>query len=356
MTEFTSSNINNDDEISLKEIVQKLKNWYKYLLKQCWKIIISGLFGGIFGLGYAYLQPITYKAKLSFVVEDSKNSGGGLAALAGQFGFDFSGAGSGTLFAGDNILLFLRSESLIRKTLLTPYNSDGNYSLADKYADAYKLRKNWEKNSKINQLIYFPSNTEVRFTRLQDSLLKVITNRIILKELLVERPEKKATFIYVSATLRDELLSKFFIERLVTEATERYVFSKTKRQKINVDRLELRADSLASILNNKVYATASESEKLLDINPALRVQAVKAEVTGRDKVLIGTIYGEVVKNLEIAKMQLSQETPTIQIIDAPTLPLRLEKTSKILSAILFAIIISFLTMIYLVFTLKSKEK
>jgi hypothetical protein len=35
---------------------------------------------------------------MSFVVEEGKSSGGGLASLAGQFGFDVGGASGATLF------------------------------------------------------------------------------------------------------------------------------------------------------------------------------------------------------------------------------------------------------------------
>jgi hypothetical protein len=350
MTEQQNNIQSYEDEISLKEIIIKIKNWLAYLKTQWWKIAIAGIIGGLLGYGYAYIQPITYTAKLSFVVEDSKSSGGGLASLAGLAGIDIGGmsGGAGTLFAGDNILLFLKSESLVRTTLLTPYDSVKNYSLADKYADVYKLRKRWATNEKVNQKIYFPSFPKKTYSRLQDSLLQSIVKKIIFKELEIERPDKKATFINVSSTMKDELLVKLFSERLVNMACDRYVYSKTKRQKTNVDRLQRKADSLGFLLNIKTYAQATETEKLLDINPALRTESVRAEVTGRDKMMIGAIFTEVVKNLEVAKMQLSQETPTIYMVDGSDLPAKTNKLKLnlyfLVSALFsFSIIILFFT-------------
>ncbi|MCU0322989.1 MAG: hypothetical protein MUE72_11265 [Chitinophagaceae bacterium] len=333
------------DEITFKEFLGKLILFIKYLKTQLLKLIVFSIIGGCIGLVYTYISPTTYTAKLSFVVEDTKVSGGGLAALAGQFGFDVPGAGSG-LLNGDNILLFLKSESLISATLLSVYDSSRNYSLADKYADLYELRKNWANNKKINQKVFFPVHSKYSYTRLQDSLLQVIVKKIALKELTVVRPEKKATFINVTTTMRDELLSKWFCERLVNEACNRYIYSKIKRQKTNVDRLQKRADSLVQLLNYKTYASANENEKLVDINPALKTQAVNAEVTGRDKIMLSTIFAEVVKNLEISKIQLNQETPTIYMVDDVNLPLVAEKKSKIVFTI-FSFALSFLLGVFI---------
>jgi len=101
------------DEISLKELILKIKEWVAYLKTQWWKIAIAGFMGGIIGFVYAWMQPITYTAKTTFVVEDAKSSGGnlgGLASLAGQFGVDVgSGGGGGGLLSGDNILLYFKS-------------------------------------------------------------------------------------------------------------------------------------------------------------------------------------------------------------------------------------------------------
>lgn len=336
-----------DDEISLKEIISKIRNWITYLKSQWWKIGIAGIIGGIIGFAYAFFQPITYTAKLSFIIEDSKSSGlGGLSSLAGLAGFDLGSTSGNSLLSGENLLLFLKSSSLIKTTLLTPYDSIKNYSLADKYADVYKLRSSWANNKKIQTEVFFPVVTKQPYTRLQDSLLQVLADKIIIKELFIERPEKKAAFINVQATMRDEMLGKWFCERLVSKAIDWYIASKTTRQKINVDKLQRRSDSLGRLLNYKTFSSAIENEKILDINPAYRSSTVNAEVVGRDKLMITTIYAEVVKNLEIGKVQLNQETPTIQIVDDIDLPLKVNKTSKLIALIIGGILVAFTSIGY----------
>ena len=162
------NNIEESDEISLKELIQKIKIWVSYLKTKWIKIALVGFIGGCIGFVYAWMQPINYTAKISFIVEEGKSSsGGGLAALAGQFGFDVGGGGGGnSVIAGDNILLYLKSESLVKETLLSPFDSTNTYSLADKYADIYELRKSWEKNDEIGK-VYFPSNYSKKFSLAQ---------------------------------------------------------------------------------------------------------------------------------------------------------------------------------------------
>jgi hypothetical protein len=134
----------------------------------------------------------------------------------------------------------------------------------------------------------------------------------------------------VSTTMNDELLSKYYCERLVSSAIARYIDIKTERQNKNIVRLQKRADSISALLNMKTYSTAVAQERTLDINPALRSTAtVPSEVIGRDKAMLGTIYAEIVKNLEVSKVALSQETPVIQIIDDVRLPLKKNVSSKI---------------------------
>jgi uncharacterized protein involved in exopolysaccharide biosynthesis len=63
--------------------------------------------------------------------------------------------------------------------------------------------------------------------------------------------------------------------------------------------------------------------------------------------MLATVYAEVVKNLELAKFTLSQETPVIQIVDESNLPLQKNKENKILTTILVAFLFSFLLISYM---------
>ena len=334
------------DEISLKELIVKIKSVWSFLLKKWLIIVLMGMLGAGIGFLYAYLKPIKYTSKLTFVVEEGKSGGGGLASLAGQFGFDLGGGAGGGVFSGDNILLFLKSEGLCRETLITMYDSTQNVMLVDRYAEVTKMKKEWLNNKKIGE-INFSKYVNGKFPRLEDSLMQEIVKGILKTDLSVSKPDKKASFIEVKSMMEDEMLSKFFSERLVKIATQRYVDSKIKTKAMNVNMLQRKADSLAAVLNNKTYSAAASQQSLIDANPALRSVPIAAEITTRDKTMAATIFGEVIKNLEISKTMLNQETPVIQMVDQSTLPLFKEKVGKLKSLVLGGILAGFLTVLFL---------
>ncbi|MBM3440481.1 MAG: lipopolysaccharide biosynthesis protein, partial [Bacteroidetes bacterium] len=96
--------IQSEDEISLRDLVLQMQQIFQYLLSRWVILLAAGIMGGGLGYFYATLQPTLHVSRLSFVVEDGKSGGGGIAALAGQFGFDMGGGSGGSLFSGDNIL------------------------------------------------------------------------------------------------------------------------------------------------------------------------------------------------------------------------------------------------------------
>ena len=346
---------NDAEEISLKELVQKLRNVWKFLLSHWLKILIAGILGGSLGLGYAFFKPIKYTSRLTFVVEDAKSSVGGLASLAGQFGFDLGGAGGGGIFSGDNVLLFLKSEGLIRETLLTLYDGTGKETLADRYATASELKEDWLDDEEIGPIDFskFPKGV---LPRLEDSLLQEMITEILKSDLIVAKPDKKASFIEVKVVTRDELLSSLFTERLVKIATDRYVESKTKTKVINVAKLQTKADSLAAVLNNKTYAAGSSQQTLVDINPALRTAPIAFEISTREKTMAATIFAEVIKNLEVSKTILNQETPIIQMVDKSTFPLQQEKIGKLKSLLIGGFLAAVLFVLYLLLQKWIKAK
>ena len=148
-----------------------------------------------------------------------------------------------------------------------------------------------------------------------------------------------------------ELRDALFAQRLVKIATTKYIESKTKMKSINVALLQRRADSLASLLNDKTFRAASSQQVLVDVNPGLKTAPITAEISTREKSMIATIFAEVVKNLEIAKSILSQETPAIQLVDQSSFPLEKVRASKIKAVFVWGILF---IIIYVGYLLTSK--
>jgi len=344
-----TSEVNKQEgEISPKELILKVQDWWRYLLGK-WKVILLfGLLGAGIGIALAFILMPKYEAKVTFVVED--NSASPLSAymgLASQFGFDLGGGGNTGIFQGDNILEFLRSRLMIEKTLLAPVVINGKViSLADLYVDFNELHYKWRKDTGLNVIKFPPGVDRVKFSLLQDSVLNIIQSDIIEQNLSIEKPDKKLSFINVKCLSLNEVFSKQFVEQLVKEATDFYITTKTQRTKANVARLQEQADSLKKELDRKTYSAAVVQD--VNANPAKQIASVSTELVMRDKLVLQTMYGEVVKNLEISKIAMSQETPVIQLVDKPIFPLEKVKLGKLKALILGGFLGGFLIIVWLI--------
>jgi hypothetical protein len=240
---------------------------------------------------------------------------------------------------------------LAREVLLSKYDNSTNTSIADEYAKVYDLTKVWSENKAIGKINFPILSDNMIYSRLQDSLLKVIITTINSTQFSVSRPDKKAGFIDVSSTMQNELLAKIYCERIVQKVVERYINIKTQRQNSTVQKLQLRVDSIANLLKQKtlVGAAIQNNTSTMDINPLFRTgNLVAAETTIRDKALLATIFASVTQNLEMAKFTLSQETPVIQIVDTPILPLKKEKLSRVKAAIIGAFLSGFILIFWII--------
>ncbi|HVI45460.1 MAG TPA: hypothetical protein VM802_11345 [Chitinophaga sp.] len=342
--------VNQDDEISLKDLVLQLQQWWRYLLSKWYIVFLAGILGGGLGLIYALYKKPLYVANLTFVLEDSKSSPlGAYAGLASQFGVDLNGSSSAGVFTGENIIEFLKTRLIVNRALILPISVDGkNMSLADFYLDINGFKEKWKNQPAGN--ITLPASAAIdpltrNYSRLQDSVLQVIYADILKDKLSVGKPDKKLGFINVKCTSGNEIFSKMFVERVVKEAISFYLATKTKRSQSNVDRLQRKVDSIEALLNKKTYSAAVAQD--LNLNPAKRTALVGTELITRDKVMLQGIYGELVKNLEISKMTLEQETPIIQIVDTPVLPLEKEKTGRLKGIIIGALVAGLFIISYL---------
>ncbi|WP_109694967.1 lipopolysaccharide biosynthesis protein [Chitinophaga deserti] len=318
-----------NDEISLKDVILKSQDWLQYFWKRKFILILAGILGGGIGFLLASLQKPNYPAELTFVLEDTKGSTlSSYAGLASQFGIDLGSNSSSGVFSGDNILRFLQSRLMVEKTLLSSININGKtVTLADYYIEFNELRDGWQGKPALKDLHFIPGVPRSKFSLQQDSILQILYNSISKAHLEVSKPDKKLSFISVKCTTKDELFSKTFTERLVKEATNFYIETKTQKSKSIVDNLQMKADSLLTLLNKKTFSVATAQD--MNMNPARSITNVSTEMYARDKLVLQTMYAEVVKNLELSKMSMAQERPIMQIVDSPILPLKKEKFGRL---------------------------
>ena len=351
ITEQNNSTETEQDEISLKELIQKIQEWIAYLITQ-WKLIIGiAALGGILGFTYASFVKPTYKAVLTFALEEEKSGGGlgGALGLASSFGIDL-GSSAGGAFSGSNLIELMKSRRLVEKTLLSPLTIEGKtISLADFYIQFTKMNKGWSEKPAMKN-VNFPVNADrKKFSLQQDSVLKNLYLGLLKTNLTVSQKDKKVSILNIEVKSENETFSKVFTETLAKETSEYYVEIKSKKSKMNVEILQYQADSIRNELNGAITGVASATDNVFNLNSAMNVKRTTSARRQVDVQANTAILTQLVAQLEMAKVGLRKETPLLQVIDAPILPLEKEKVGRLKSLVLGGFLAGFLTALYLVF-------
>jgi uncharacterized protein involved in exopolysaccharide biosynthesis len=332
MTKMTDEQHQIDnDEISLKELIQKIQEWVAYLKTQ-WKLIIGiAALGGIIGFVYASFQKPSYLATTTFVLEEDKGGGmGGAMGLASSFGFDLGGGGGG-LFTSSNIIELMKSRLVVEKTLLNPVQIAGKeISLADYYIQINELKEGWAKKPTLAN-INFPVNADrTKFSLEQDSILYGISSGLTKNNLVIAQKDKKVSIISLTVKTESELFSKLFCEQLLKETSDFYIETKSKKSRLNVDILQHQADSIRAELNSAITGVATASDNVYNLNPAYNVKKTPSTRRQVDVQANTAILSQLVAQLELSKVALRKETPLIQTLDHPILPLEKKEKSPII--------------------------
>jgi len=342
-----------NDELSLKELVSKIKELASFLKNKSKIILLAGIFGGIIGLTFSWFEKPKYKASLTFAMDEDKGGSGGLGGalgLASSFGIDLGGGGGGGAFAASNLTELMKSRLIVEKVLLSPINLKGKIiTLAEFYIQINELRKAWEKKPELRNIQFLPGDNRAKYSTLQDSLLKLMHRNLIDdNHLSIMQKDKKVTILSIEFTSENELFSKLFCENLANETSAYYIETKSKKAKLNVDVLQKQVDSVRVELNRAITGVATETDNLYNLNPSLNIKVAPSKKKQIDVQANTGVLTNLVVQLELAKITLRKETPLIQLIDTPILPLDKENFGKMKSIILGGIISIFISVLYLI--------
>ena len=343
------------EEITINELLLKIKGLIIYLIAK-WRLgLLFGLLGASLGLVYSIIKKPIYSATLTFVLEEEKSGTSGLSGalgLASSFGFDLGG-GSGGIFTGANVIELMKSRSLVEKALLIPITIDNkNVSLANYYIEFNKLKKDWGDNEELKNIQFEPFADRSKFTIQQDSILGKLYEQIAgpngLGILTVSQKDKKVSIITVEVQSTNELFAKSFTVSIANVVSDFYIETKTKKAKYNYEILQKQTDSVRNELNISINEVAIANDNTYNLNPALNVKRTTSAKRQVDVQANTAILTQLVANLEMAKVTLRKETPLIQVIDSPILPLKKEKVGKLFAFFVGGVLAYFLFIIILI--------
>lgn len=337
-----------NERISFRDLILRFRFWRQYMLSQ-WRIFLFFIFTAVvLALAYAFFVKPLYVAQSSFVLDDSNTSNlaqyANLAALAGVS----MNSESNGLFEGDNIMELYKSRTMLQKTLLTKCNFNNRTELlVDRYIDFNHLHDKWSGKQGLEN-ISFNADTS-KLSRLQDSVLFDIIKRIKKKNLSVGKPDKKLSVIDVVVMSKDELFSKYFNEKLVQNVNTFYIQTRSGHALHNLNILQQQTDSVRKVLSTYISGAALANDVVPNANPERSILHTGAQKKTVDIQASSAVYAELLKNLELAKITLRKETPLIQVIDSPDLPLEKEQPEKLVCLAVGAIVGFILCVFYLVF-------
>lgn len=348
--QYVQQHTSEPKEISLKDLFSFINRYYQFLLSKTILILSIALLGGFAGLGYAFWKKPLFSATTTFVLESGENPTnlGQYAGLASMIGLDLNTGGG--IFQGNNILELYRSRTMIEKTLLSEVAYKGKkILLIDRYVAFNKLHDEWKEKPHLRNIRFHADWNKLpeQQMRLQDSLLGSIVGDINKKNLVVFRPDKNS-IIRVDVNAEDEFFAKAFNDMIVANVNDFYVQTKTRKSLANVSILQAKADSVSRVMKGAVYSAAAVADATPNLNPTRQLQREAPIQLSRFSAENNRyILGELVKNLEMSKMNLLRETPLIQVVDYPKFPLNRSMPGKLTTFIKGMILFGFLTVMVL---------
>jgi len=339
-----------EDKISLSFLYKRLKEWIIFLFSNMGIIILVTFCFLFFTISYNYLVKPTYFARTTFVLDnDSSSSMGDLSSLASLAGINASSfIDASSLFQIDNIQELYRSNTMIKKTLMSKAN-DGkkDFKLIDRFIEAEKLKNKWDKlGVDTNNL-----ESTKPVSRTKDSLIKELIKSIKKENLIVDKPSRKTTILEIGFDHKDEILAKTFNENLVKIVNQFYNKTKTLKTGSNLKILQRQSDSVKIVLDTSIMLLAEIDQSIPNPNPLSKVNLVPYQKAMIDVQANSAIYQELLKQLELAKVTHRNNMPLIQVIDSPNYPLENSRW-KLLKTIVFGIIMG---SIFSIFSLSFKR-
>jgi uncharacterized protein involved in exopolysaccharide biosynthesis len=306
--------MSNTEEATLKDVIISIRDYTRELKKKFILISTVLIISIISGLVYSSIQKDKFEAVLSFIVE-GQSEGPNLSSISGmasQFGLDLGGSSSST-FSQQNVIELLKSRKVIESTLSKSciVNNEEDI-LLNHYIS-------------INNMIEDGENISF-FSSSKDSITNIIWKEIIDFKIDLSYQNDEANILNLTYTSTSSEFAKNFTELLVEEISQMYSHYQTEKTRNSLKNLELRSDSIFRELKNSERNFARVKDRNLRvINASGRLDEIQYM---REVQVLNAIYLELIKNTELVKMNLLNETPIIQLIDVPVLPLEYSNRSS----------------------------
>lgn len=323
-----------DDEMSVKEIILKIKRLITFLKFNFWKVFILSVFVGAIGFLYAFLSGPIYISKTKFLMKES-SAGSSLMGSLGSLGTLIGGA-AGTASPFDRTIAIMGSERIVGGALFSKIKVDGKVDLAINHLiNVLNLHETWESDTLLNGVI-FPLNVTVKDSlgfKERKAYRSIINLLISENQKVIEKSfDKKSGVFDLLVRTKNEDFSIQFNKRLYKEL-EKFMYEQSiNSSSKNVLILNNKLDSIKSALNGVQNTLARTNDRTLGL--LMQEDKVDQKKLIVKEQMLTLMYGEAQKNLETFKFLNESINPGLEVIETPFSPIQPTKKSIILFSVL----------------------
>ena len=342
-------------EFSPKVLLLQVRRGLAYLMSRWWKILLVAIAFGIVGYVYSTRKHPVYLAEVTFALDEGATQSrpkSGLSIIQEELGLSTD---AGAVFSSaTNILELIQSRMLIEKTLRSKVTVNGHsLGFMDFFLDSLDYREKWMKGKKNQRMDFASLKNSPSDSLFINGLVRNMYETIKSSIIKIEGKGGGSSIVKVTAVSENEYFSKYFLEALLENVTAYYVESKTRRSKINLDFIQKRTDSIRIAYSAALYGRAAFTDA--NINPIRLTATVSGDRQQTDVQILRASYIELVSSLESAKTALMQDTPLIQYLDSPILPLQKTGSNPVKYFIIFFIAGVFVSAAYFTVRLIVKD-
>ncbi len=335
-------------EFTLKDAIEFVKESFFELLR-CWKLIILITLPFVLYFLYsAMTKEPTYRASLTFMVNEDEGSGGGMSQIFSSFGIPGIAAGKNNL---DKILELARSRRIIQNVIFdkVSINSSEDY-IANHIINIYDFHEKWEDDTTGLKNYLFEKDSLPLFNRTDNTALKRVHKKIVgskdVKGLLKTSYTPETGIMEFVMKTENEKLSIEFSKILYHRILEFYVKKTIEKQQQTYDIMRLKLDTILQEMSSAEYQLASFRDRNLGLwSDKDKLREVQLQ---RDVRVLNERYALMLKNLEIADFTLKNKVPFVQLIDEPIPPIKPEMESKIISILIGGFLGGFLAVVFVI--------
>jgi hypothetical protein len=331
------------EEIRISDLIVTVRTYIRYILRRWWIIGICAVLGAIGGFVYAMFQDEDYITETTYIIDSDANNASFLSSLmnlAGAFGMGGGSQSEG--FTNELLHGIIQSRRVIKEAMLQRYSVDGQYDRLGHHL--IRLYPDWAEEFEIQDERIL-TDTLVQVTPHEDSLLEMMFLKIREDHLSVAYEEGTALNTLTFRSLSRDY-SVHASNQIITAASDFFIRSAVAKERQSLEIAQRQADSLMGVLKAKEALLARLTDE-----QGYGFRAADLLEEGRllrDIEVMSTMYAESYGSMEVARTNLRDKKPIIEVVDRPEYATHKEEIKLVAFSIIAGILGAFLSVFFFI--------